>query len=111
MTQPRFKIKKGDFVQVMVGKEKGKTGTVTKVVLDEARVFVEGIRSVVRFVRPSQSNPDGRITKNLSLHISNVAVVDPENHKPSRVGYRRNEKGLKERFFKKSGRTVEENRK
>lgn len=110
MTQVRFKIKKGDFVQVMVGRDKGKTGIVKKVFLKEARVLVEGVHSVVRFIRPSQSNPEGRISKNLPIHVSNVAVVDPFDQKPSRIGYRMNEKGEKERFFKKSGKIVEENR-
>lgn len=107
MTQAKFKIKRGDFVQVITGKEKGKTGTVTKVFLDEGRVLVEGIRSVVRFIRPSQTCPDGRINKNLPIHISNVAVVDPSTDKPAKVGYKINEKGKKERFFKKSGNVVE----
>jgi large subunit ribosomal protein L24 len=106
MTRVRFKVKKGDVVQVMVGKEKGRTGVVKKVVLSEGRVFIEGIRSVVRFTRPSYSNPDGRVEKNLSVHISNVAVVDPATGNGGRVGFRINDAGKKERFFKKSGDTV-----
>lgn len=108
MTQPRFKIKKGDFVRVMTGRDRGKTGVVQKVFLDEAKVIVEGVRSVVRFIRPSQAHPEGRIAKNLPIHISNVALVDPESDQVGRVGYRFNEAGKKERYFKKSGRTVEE---
>lgn len=108
MTQARFKIKKGDFVKVMVGRDKGKTGVVLKVLLDEAKVIVEGVRSVVRFIRPSQAHPNGKIAKSLPIHISNVALVDPESDQIGRVGYRFNEAGKKERYFKKSGRAVEE---
>jgi large subunit ribosomal protein L24 len=107
MTQQRFKVKRGDFVQVMAGKEKGKRGVVSKVFLDQARVLVEGVRTVVRFTRPSQANPNGKIEKNLSIHISNVAIVDPSTDKVSRVGYRFNPEGKKERFFKKSGDVAE----
>jgi large subunit ribosomal protein L24 len=111
MTQPRFKIKRGDFVQVMTGREKGKTGAVTKVLLSESRVVVEGVHKVVRFVRSSQANPEGRVTKTLSIHISNVAVVDPSTNKPGRIGYRKNKVDEIERFFKKTGAVVEENHK
>jgi large subunit ribosomal protein L24 len=54
MTQPSFKIKRGDFVKVVVGRDKGKTGTVIKVFLDKGKVLVEGVNRVVRFIRPSQ---------------------------------------------------------
>lgn len=107
MTQARFKVKKGDFVRVMTGKEKGKVGTVLKVFLDEGRVLVSGVRSVVRFMRPSQAHPDGKVSKNLPIHISNVAVVDPSDNKPSKVGYRVNKDGKKERFFKRTQNVVE----
>lgn len=108
MTQARFKIKKGDFVMVMKGQDRGKKGVVQKVLLDEAKVIVEGVRSVVRHIRPSQANPNGQISKNLPVHISTVALVDPETETISRVGYRFNAEGKKERYFKKSGQTVEE---
>lgn len=107
--QAKFKIKKGDLVRVMVGREKGKEGTVKQVLLKEAKVLIEGVNQVVRFIRPSQACPEGRFTKELPLAISNVAVVDPSSEKISRIGYRVNESGEKERFFKKSGKTVERN--
>lgn len=106
MTQLRFKIKKGDLVQVTTGKNKGRRGTVQKVLLDEARVIVEGINQVTRHIRPSQQNPNGSITKTLPIHISNVAVVDPSADAPAKVGFKVNPDGTKIRIFKKSGQPV-----
>ena len=82
------KIKKGDRVVVLTGKDKGRTGPVAKVMPKEGRVLVSGLNLVQRHTRPSQSDPQGGIkTKEASLHISNVAVVD-SNGKPTRVGFR-----------------------
>jgi len=82
------KIKKGDRVVVLAGKDKGRTGPVAKVLPKEGRVIVSGLNLVQRHTRPSQSDPQGGIkTKEASLHISNVAVVD-SNGKPTRVGFR-----------------------
>ncbi|MES2607204.1 MAG: 50S ribosomal protein L24 [Pseudomonadota bacterium] len=106
MTQLRFKIKKGDLVQVTTGKNKGLRGTVQKVLLSEARVIVEGINQVTRHIRPSQQNPSGSITKTLPIHISNVSVLDPSTDAPSKVGFKVNPDGTKIRIFKKSGQPV-----
>ena len=82
------KIKKGDRVVVLTGKDKGRTGPVAKVMPKEGRVIVSGLNLVQRHTRPSQSDPQGGIkTKEASLHISNVAIVD-SNGKPTRVGFR-----------------------
>lgn len=108
MTQARFKIKSGDFVRVMAGGYKGETGVVKKVLLDEGRVVVEGVNHVVRHSRPTAENPSGQTEKDLPIAISNVMVVDPSDDRPTRVGYRFNAEGKKERYFKKSGNTVEE---
>jgi len=106
MTQPKFKVKRGDFVQIMVGKDKGKRGTVTKVDLTEGRVMIEGLGTYMRHIRPSMTHPEGRVQKQHSYHISNVAIVDPSTNSISKVGYRMNEQGGKERFFKESGSVV-----
>jgi large subunit ribosomal protein L24 len=106
MTQLRFKIKKGDLVQVTTGKNKGRRGTVQKVLLSEARVIVEGINQVTSHIRPSQQNPSGSLTKTLPIHISNVAVVDPSTDAPAKVGFKVNPDGTKIRIFKKSGQPV-----
>ncbi|MDR3285305.1 MAG: 50S ribosomal protein L24 [Holosporales bacterium] len=109
MTKPNFKVKRGDFVQVMVGRYKGKTGTVKKVFLDEAKVIVEGVNRVVRFMRPTQACPEGKVSKTMPIHISNVALVDSSTDKPGKVEYKIGKNGKKERFFKKSGNIIERN--
>ena len=82
------KIKKGDRVVVLTGKDKGKTGSVTKVWPKECRVLVEGVNIVQRHTRPTQADPQGGIkNKEAPLHLSNVAIVDA-NGKPTRVGFR-----------------------
>jgi large subunit ribosomal protein L24 len=105
MTQPKFKIKRGDLVQVTAGKDKGKQGQVMKILLCEARAVVEGINLVTRNQKPSATNPGGPVQKNLSIHISNLAVVDLSSGKPGRVGYKIHE-GQKVRFFKKTGNVL-----
>jgi large subunit ribosomal protein L24 len=82
------KIKKGDAVVVLTGKDKGRRGTILKVLPTEDRVVVQGINMVQRHTRPSQTNPNGGIVnKEASLHVSNVALVDA-NGKPTRVGFK-----------------------
>jgi large subunit ribosomal protein L24 len=82
------KIKKGDRVVVLTGKDKGKTGSVLRVLPKENRVVVEGLNMVQRHTRPSQMDPQGGIkNKEAAIHVSNVAVAD-SNGKPTRVGFR-----------------------
>jgi large subunit ribosomal protein L24 len=82
------KIKKGDRVVLLTGKDKGRTGNVTKVLPKESRVYVSGLNMVQRHTRPSQGDPQGGIKhKEASVHVSNVAVVDNKG-KPTRVGFR-----------------------
>ena len=82
------KIKKGDRVVVLTGKDKGRTGNVLKVLPSENRVVVEGVNMVQRHTRPSQADPQGGIkNKEAALHVSNVAIVD-SNGKPTRVGFK-----------------------
>ena len=99
------KIRKGDRVVVLTGKDKGRTGQVTKVLPSEQRVFVQGINLVQRHTRPSNTDPQGGIkTKEASIHVSNVAVVD-SNGRPTRVGFRE-EGGKKVRFAKSTGEVI-----
>ena len=101
------KIKKGDRVVVLAGKDKGRQGTVLKVLPKEDRVFVGGVNMVKRHTRPSQSDPQGGIKhKEAALHISNVAFVDPKSGEPTRVGFRM-EGDKKVRFAKKSGEVID----
>ncbi len=82
------KIKKGDRVVVLTGKDKGRQGNVLKVLPKESRVVVEGLNMVQRHTRPSQGDPQGGIkNKEAALHVSNVAIVDSKG-KPTRVGFR-----------------------
>ena len=82
------KIKKGDRVVVLAGKDKGRQGSVVRVMPKEERVVVEGLNMVQRHTRPTQSDPQGGIkNKEAALHISNVAIVDSKG-KPTRVGFR-----------------------
>ncbi|MDR1289225.1 MAG: 50S ribosomal protein L24 [Holosporales bacterium] len=103
MTQPKFKIKKGDQVQVITGSHRGKRGIVKKVFLDKAAVLVENVNVVVRNVKPDYKHPQGPYSKEMPIHISNVSLIDPSIDVAAKVGYRLNEDGKKVRYFKKSG--------
>ncbi|MBA3811961.1 MAG: 50S ribosomal protein L24 [Caulobacteraceae bacterium] len=99
------KIKKGDRVVLLAGRDKGRSGQVTKVLPKDGRVFVSGLNLVKRHTRPSQGDPQGGIkTKEASVHVSNVAVTD-SNGKPTRVGFRM-EGDKKVRFAKTTGEAV-----
>ena len=99
------KIKKGDRVIVLAGKDKGRTGTVDKVLPKESRVYVGGINMVQRHTKPTQSDPQGGIKhKEASLHVSNVAHVDASG-KPTRVGFRM-DGDKKVRFAKTTGDVI-----
>lgn len=101
------KIKKGDHVIVLAGKDKGRNGIVTKIAND--RVFVEGINLIKKHQRgnPQEGVQGGIITKEASLHISNVALMDPQSKKPSRVGIKTLEDGKKVRYYKSNDEVVD----
>ena len=103
--QPKLKIKKGDEVIIVTGKDKGKKGTVLEVLPMESRVRVQGVNLVKRHRRPTQTSPGGIDNVEASMHISNVAHVDPESGKATRVGYRL-EEGNKVRVAKASGKVI-----
>ncbi len=99
------KIKKGDRVVVLTGKDKGKPGTVTKVFPKDSKVLVQGINVVQRHTRPTQGDPQGGIkNKELPIHVSNVSLVDSKG-KATRVGFRE-EAGKKVRFAKTTGEVI-----
>jgi large subunit ribosomal protein L24 len=98
----KFKIKKGDTVIVLTGKDKGKSGNVNSVIKDKNRVFVQGINIIKRHRKPTQETP-GKIEEiEASIHISNVAHIDPESGKPTRVTFKI-EDGIKKRVAVVSG--------
>ena len=101
------KIRKGDKVIVLSGRDKGKSGEVVKLVLKERRALVQGINAVKRHTKPSQTNPGGIVDKELPIHLSNLAIIDPKDDKPTRVGFKRLEDGRKVRFAKRSGEVID----
>jgi large subunit ribosomal protein L24 len=99
------KIKKGDRVVVLTGKDKGRQGSVLRVLPKEERVVVEGLNMVQRHTRPTQLDPQGGIkNKEAAIHVSNVALVDSKG-KPTRVGFRV-EGGKKVRVAKTTGEVI-----
>ena len=101
-----MKIKKGDKVIVISGKDRGTTGTVLRAIPAESKVIVEGVNIMKRHRRPTAKNRQGQIVeKPMPIHISNVAIADKDS-KPSRIKIVRNENGARERVATKSGNTI-----
>ena len=101
------RIKKGDSVVVLSGKDKGRTGTVRKVMPKEGKVLVEGINVAARHRKPNQANPQGGIDRfEAPMHIAKVAVADPKDGKPTRVRFEEKD-GKKVRVAVKSGETID----
>jgi large subunit ribosomal protein L24 len=103
----KFSIKKGDKVVVLAGKDKGKTGDVVQVLRDDRRAIVAGINMVKRHTRQSQTEAGGIIDKEASIHLSNIAIADPQDGKASRVGYKTLDDGKKVRFAIRSGEVID----
>jgi len=101
------KIKKGDNVTVMTGKDKGKTGEVLSVLPAIERLLVRGVNIVKRHTKPSQTAPGGIIERENAIHISNVALVDPTSNKATKIGFRILEDGRKVRFSKSSSEILD----
>lgn len=100
------KIKKGDSVVVLSGKDKGRTGTVRQVLPKEGKVVVEGVNVAARHRKPSQQNPQGGIDRfEAPMHIAKVALADPKDGKPTRVRFEERD-GKKVRIAVKSGETI-----
>src|SRR5437870_10453324 len=104
---PKLKIKKGDNVIVISGRDKGKTGEVLRVLPAEARVIVQGVNMAKRHTRPRMGEPGGIVEKELTIHISNVAHVDPQSGRPTRIGYKFLEDGRKVRVARRSGEVID----
>ena len=101
------KIKKGDTVVVISGRDKGKEGEVLSVLPSEGRVVVQGVNVAKRHQRPSQTSQGGIVDKELSMDVSNVSIVDPKDGKPTRVGFKVLEDGRKVRVAKRSGEVID----
>ena len=106
-----MKIKKGDHVIVLAGKDKGATGQVIAAYPERSKVLVEGVNMIKK--NKKVTNPGGRnaneggiVTQEAPIHVSNVALVDPETKRPARVGYKINEDGTKVRVLRPSGKEI-----
>ena len=103
----RWRVRRGDRVIVLSGKDKGKTGEIIQVLREKRRVVVSGVNMVTRHVKPNIQYPNGGLVRGeASLHASNVAHVDPESGKPTRVGVKMDGE-RKVRYAKRSGNVIE----
>ena len=103
----KLKIKKGDHVVVVTGKDKGKHGEVLKVMPEENRAIVKGIAMIRRHQRQTATQDGGIISKEAAIHFSNLAIEDPKDGKPTRVGFKFLKDGRKVRFAKRSGEVID----
>ncbi|GEO82204.1 50S ribosomal protein L24 [Pararhodospirillum oryzae] len=101
------KIKKGDRVVVLTGRDKGRKGEVLRALPKENRVVVQGVNVVKRHTRPSAGGEGGIVEQEAPIHVSNVAHEDPKDGKPTRVGFKNLEDGRKVRFAKRSGEVID----
>ncbi len=101
------KVRKGDRVIVLTGKDKGKTGEVLRALPKEDRVVVAGVNMIKRHQRPGPGQAGGIEEREASIHVSNVAHVDPTSRKSTRVGFRTLDDGRKVRFAKRSGELID----
>jgi large subunit ribosomal protein L24 len=101
------KIKKGDKVVVLTGRDRGRSGEVLSVDPRESRAFVQGINLVKRHQRQTAQQEGGIISKESSINLSNLAIVDPKSGKPTRIGFKILDDGRKVRFAKRSGDLID----
>jgi len=101
------KIRKGDKIIVLAGKDKGKTGEVVKVNPKEQNALVQGLNMVKRHQRQTQSQEAGIIVKEAPIHVSNLAIADPKDGKPTRIGFRVEADGKKIRIARRSGESID----
>jgi large subunit ribosomal protein L24 len=104
---PKVKLKKGDHVVVLTGKDKGKKGEILKMLPAENRAIVKGVAVVRRHQRQTASQEGGIVAKEAPIHISNLAIEDPKDGKPTRIGYKFLKDGRKVRFAKRSGEVID----
>ena len=101
------RIKKGDTVVVIAGRDKGKKGEVLKVLPKENRAIVKGVNIVKRHQKPTANQAGGIVEKEAPVHISNLAHIDPKDGKPTRVGFKVLDDGRKVRYAKRSGEVID----
>jgi large subunit ribosomal protein L24 len=103
----KLKIRKGDRVVVLTGRDKGKKGEVLRVIPDERRALVRGVNMVQRHQRQTPTAEGGIVAKEAAIDISNIAIVDPKTGAPTRIGYKILGDGRKVRFARKSGEVID----
>ena len=103
----KFKIKKGDRVKVITGRDRNAIGDVLRVIPRESRVVVSGVNMITRHQRPSRGDAGGIVKREAPIHISNVALMDPKTDKPTKVGFKTLEDGRKVRFARASGEIID----
>ena len=103
----KLKVKKGDTVLVISGKDKGKSGEIVTVYPKNNRVILRGLNIAKRHTAQSQASQGGIIDKELSIHVSNVSHIDPKDNKATRIGYRFLDDGRKVRIAKRSGDLID----
>ncbi len=103
----KLKVKKGDNVVVISGRDKGKQGEVLRVFPTESRLIVQGVHVARRHTRQRMGDPGGIVEKELTIHVSNVAHIDPGSGKPTRVGYKILDDGRKVRVARRSGEVLD----
>jgi large subunit ribosomal protein L24 len=103
----KFKIKKGDKVIVLTGKDKGKQGEILRMIPSDSKAVVQGVNVVKRHTRPTQAGPGGILNKELPVHVSNLALLDPKSGKATKVGYKFLKDGTKVRVAKASGEVLD----
>ena len=108
MTQPKLKIKKGDRIVVLAGRDKGKRGEVLQVMPSENRALVQGVNVVRRHQKQSAQQEGGIVAKEAPIHLSNIAIEDPADGAPTRVGHKFMDDGRKVRFAKRSGEAIDD---
>ncbi len=106
MSSPRIRLKKGDKVVVLAGKDKGQSGEILKMLRPKNKAVVRGVNVVKRHTAPSQAGPGGIISKEMPIHLSNLAIEDPKDGKPTRIGIRTLKDGTRERYAKRSGEAI-----
>ena len=107
MTKAKYKMKKGDKVIVLTGKDKGKRGEILKMLTTKGKAIVGGVNMVKRHTKPSQASPGGIVEKELPIPLSNLAVEDPKDGKATRVGYKFLADGSKVRIARRSGEMID----
>ena len=103
----KFKIRKGDRVKVITGRDRNAIGDVLRVIPRESRVVVSGVNMITRHQRPTRGDAGGIVKREAPIHISNVALMDPKTDKPTKVGFKNLEDGRKVRFARASGEIID----